>query len=72
MSDHPGPGGGLFGAVLAHGRVAGAVSDRAWLQAILDVEAAIAAAEARAGLLSEGDQPGRARQCRDAGGAACP
>ena len=63
MSDHPGPGGGLFGAVLAHGRVAGAVSDRAWLQAILDVEAAIAAAEARAGLLSEVDAAAIAAAC---------
>jgi 3-carboxy-cis,cis-muconate cycloisomerase len=37
--------------VLARGPVRDAVSDRAWLQAMLDVEAALARAEARAGLL---------------------
>jgi 3-carboxy-cis,cis-muconate cycloisomerase len=48
-------GGGLFGGVLARGRVAGEVSDRAWLRAMLDVEAALARAQARAGLLSDAD-----------------
>jgi 3-carboxy-cis,cis-muconate cycloisomerase len=42
---------GLFGAVLARGAVAGAVSDRAWLAAMLDVEAALARAGAAAGLI---------------------
>jgi 3-carboxy-cis,cis-muconate cycloisomerase len=46
MSD----GGGLFGAMLARGAAAAAVSDRAWLQAMLDVEAALARAQAAAGL----------------------
>jgi 3-carboxy-cis,cis-muconate cycloisomerase len=35
-------GGGLFGGVLARGRVAAEVSDAAWLRAMLDVEAALA------------------------------
>ena len=38
-------GGGLFGGVLARGRVAGEVSDAAWLRAMLDVEAALARAQ---------------------------
>jgi 3-carboxy-cis,cis-muconate cycloisomerase len=42
---------GLFDEVLARGRVRAAVDDRAWLQAMLDVEAALARAQARAGLL---------------------
>jgi 3-carboxy-cis,cis-muconate cycloisomerase len=48
-------GGGLFGAVLARGPVAREVSDGAWLRAMLDVEAALARAQARAGLLSDDD-----------------
>jgi 3-carboxy-cis,cis-muconate cycloisomerase len=47
--------GGLFGGVLARGAVAPAVSDRAWLQAMLDFEAALARAEARAGLIGADD-----------------
>lgn len=43
--------GGLFDAVLARGAVGAAVGDPAWLQALLDVEAALARAQARAGLL---------------------
>jgi 3-carboxy-cis,cis-muconate cycloisomerase len=46
---------GLFDGVLARGRVAAEVSDRAWLQAMLDVEAALARAQARAGLLGDDD-----------------
>src|SRR4029079_17153488 len=46
-------GGGLFGGVLAHGGVAAEVSDRAWLRALLDVEAALARAQARAGLIAD-------------------
>ena len=45
-------GGGLFGGVLARGGVAAEVADRAWLRAMLDVEAALARAQARAGLIS--------------------
>jgi 3-carboxy-cis,cis-muconate cycloisomerase len=48
-------GGGLFDGVLARGRVAAEVSDRAWLQAMLDVEAALARAQARVGLIGDDD-----------------
>lgn len=41
--------GGLFDGVLARGEAAAAVNDPAWLQAMLDVEGALARAEARAG-----------------------
>jgi 3-carboxy-cis,cis-muconate cycloisomerase len=57
--------GGLFGGVLARGRVAVEVSDRAWLRAMLEVEAAIARAEARAGLLPEADAAAITAACRD-------
>jgi 3-carboxy-cis,cis-muconate cycloisomerase len=43
--------GGLFDAVLARGGAREAVSDRAWLQAMLDVEAALARACAEAGVI---------------------
>ena len=58
--------GGLFDGVLARGGVAAEVSDRAWLQAMLDVEAALARAQARAGLLPAEDAEAIARAC-DAG-----
>jgi 3-carboxy-cis,cis-muconate cycloisomerase len=45
------PGDGLFAGVFARGRAAAEVDDRAWLQAMLDFEAALARAGARAGLL---------------------
>ena len=41
----------LFGPVYARGPAAAAVADRAWLQAMLDVEAALARACAREGLI---------------------
>lgn len=47
--------GGLFDGVLARGPVRDAVGDRAWLQAMLDFEAALARALARAGLISGDD-----------------
>lgn len=47
----PSPSDGLFGAVYARGPAAAATSDRAWLQAMLDVEAALARASARLGLI---------------------
>ena len=50
MSDDPPSPPGLFDGVLARGGVRDAVGDRAWLQALLDVEAALARAQARAGL----------------------
>jgi 3-carboxy-cis,cis-muconate cycloisomerase len=42
----------VFGGVLARGGVAAQVSGRAWLQALLDFEAALARAQARAGEIS--------------------
>ena len=48
-------GGGLFDGVLARGGVPAEISDRAWLAAMLEVEAALARAQARAGLISSGD-----------------
>ncbi len=59
-----GGGGGLFDAVLARGRVREAVSDRAWLQAMLDVEAALARAQARVGLLPAEHAEAVTRACR--------
>jgi 3-carboxy-cis,cis-muconate cycloisomerase len=56
-------GEGLFGGILARGRVAAAVTDRAWLQAMLDAEAALARAEARAGLMSAEDADAIAAAC---------
>jgi two-component system response regulator DesR len=41
----------LFAGVFAHGRVAAEVGDRAFLQAMLDTEAALARASATAGLV---------------------
>lgn len=43
--------GALFGGIYARGDVAAQVSDRAWLQAMLDVEAALARACAAEGLI---------------------
>jgi 3-carboxy-cis,cis-muconate cycloisomerase len=45
-------GGGLFDGVLARGPVRSETGDRAWLQALLDAEAALARAQARVGLCS--------------------
>ncbi len=58
------PSGGLFDEVLARGRVRAEVSDPAWLQAMLDVEAALARAEARAGVISSEDAEAIGRACR--------
>src|SRR6266545_3775061 len=55
---------GLFDGVLARGRVAEEVSDRAWLQAMLDFEAALARAEVRAGLMSADEATAISRACR--------
>ena len=49
MSEAPAPG--LFDGVLARGPVADAVSSAAWLQALLEAEAALAAAGAAVGLV---------------------
>ncbi|GIF74516.1 3-carboxy-cis,cis-muconate cycloisomerase [Asanoa siamensis] len=45
------PSDGLFGGILARGPVAAAVADDAWLRAMLDTEAALAAASAGAGVI---------------------
>jgi 3-carboxy-cis,cis-muconate cycloisomerase len=44
------PSEGLFGGLFAHGRAPEHLTERAWLQAMLDVEAALAQALAEAGL----------------------
>ena len=44
----------LFGPIFTTDAMADAVSDRAWVQAMLDVEAALAAAEERAGVIPAG------------------
>ena len=63
-AEHPGEGRGLFGAILWRGPVFEATADAAWLQAMLDAEAALAWAQADIGLL----RPEAARliegQCR--------
>ena len=56
--------GGLFGEVLARGRVREAVGDRAWLQAMLDVEAALARAQAAAGVIATEHAKAIAAACR--------
>jgi 3-carboxy-cis,cis-muconate cycloisomerase len=50
--------------VPARGPVRQEVDDRAWLRALLAVEAALARAEARAGLITEQDAAAIARACR--------
>jgi 3-carboxy-cis,cis-muconate cycloisomerase len=45
------PSDGLFDAIFVPAAVREAVSDRAWLQALLDAEAALARSEAQAGLI---------------------
>jgi 3-carboxy-cis,cis-muconate cycloisomerase len=54
---------GTFDGLFVPDRVADATSERAWLQAMLDVEAALAAAEAEAGIVP--------RQAADAIAAVC-
>ncbi|MGZ5354673.1 MAG: 3-carboxy-cis,cis-muconate cycloisomerase [Actinomycetota bacterium] len=56
--------GGLFDGVLARGAVRDEVGDRAWLQAMLDVEAALARAQSRAGLLDPSAAESIAHACR--------
>src|SRR3954467_880120 len=56
-------GGGLFDGVLARGRVPGEISARAWLQAMLDAEAALARAQARASVISGDDAEAIAAAC---------
>lgn len=54
----------LFGGIYARGGVAAQVSDRAWLQAMLDVEAALARACARAALITDESAERIAAACR--------
>ncbi|TNC21190.1 lyase family protein [Amycolatopsis alkalitolerans] len=55
----------LFDPVLAAGAVRDEVSDAAWLRALLDVEAALAAAEADAGLIPREHADRIAEVCRE-------
>jgi 3-carboxy-cis,cis-muconate cycloisomerase len=57
----------VFDAIAARGEAAAAVSDRGWLQALLDAEAALARALARAGLVSDADADAIAAACRAEG-----
>lgn len=57
---------GLFGPIFVPQRFGDAVSGRAWLQAMLDAEGALAVAEARAGLIPEEAAKTIASRC-DAG-----
>ncbi len=60
----PASGPGLFDGVLARGAVREAVSDSAWLQAMLDFEAGLARAQARAGLITAAQAAAIERACR--------
>ena len=57
------PSSSVFDGVLARGGVAEQVSGRAWLQALLDFEAALARAQARAGIISDEDAEAIAAVC---------
>jgi 3-carboxy-cis,cis-muconate cycloisomerase len=54
----------LFGAIEARGGVAAETSDRAWLQAMLDFERALARAQALTGLIPEAHFAAIAAACR--------
>jgi 3-carboxy-cis,cis-muconate cycloisomerase len=53
----------VFEAIAARGEAAAAVSDRGWLQAMLDAEAALARALAAAGVIGEQDAEAIAAAC---------
>jgi 3-carboxy-cis,cis-muconate cycloisomerase len=55
----------VFDAIAARGEAAAAVSDRAWLQAMLDAEAALARALARAELIEAAEAEAIAAACRE-------
>src|SRR3954469_25817929 len=55
--------GGLFEPILTTDALLGATGDRAWLQAMLDVEAALAAAQAEVGLVTKDIARAIAEQC---------
>jgi 3-carboxy-cis,cis-muconate cycloisomerase len=54
----------LFDEVLARGAVREAVSDRAWLQALLDAESALARAQAKVGLITDHEATAVANACQ--------
>jgi 3-carboxy-cis,cis-muconate cycloisomerase len=54
----------VFDAIAARGAAAAAVSDEAWLQAMLDAEAALARALARGGLIEAAEAEAIAAACR--------
>ena len=58
-----GPAGGLFGPLFGSPAVDREIGAQAWLQALLDVESALAAAEARAGLVPEAAAKAIAARC---------
>jgi 3-carboxy-cis,cis-muconate cycloisomerase len=60
----PGTADGLFGGIFARGGAAVQVTDAAWLQAMLDAEAALARACAVAGLIPAGAAEEIAAACR--------
>jgi 3-carboxy-cis,cis-muconate cycloisomerase len=55
---------GQLSGVIARGAVRQVVSDEAWLRALIDVEAGLARAEARAGLMTAADAAAIGRACR--------
>ena len=59
-------GAGLLGGVLARGDVPGCLDDRAWVRAMLEVEAALARAQAAAGLLTPEAAEAVTAACDDA------
>ncbi len=63
-SPSPSEAAGLFDGVLARGRAAAATADDAWLQAMLDVEAALARALAASGLIAGEEAEAIAAACR--------
>lgn len=65
-SERAEPGPGLFGHVFTTGAAYEATSDAAWLQAMLDAEAALARAQARTGLINSAAAAAIAASC-DAG-----
>lgn len=58
------PGGDLFGPTFGTGEVSEATDGRAWVAAMLDVESALARAQARAGVIPQEAAAEIARHCR--------
>jgi 3-carboxy-cis,cis-muconate cycloisomerase len=56
--------GGLFSPIFTTDQLLTATSDRAWLQAMLDVEAALAVAEAEVGVIPAAAAPAIVAECR--------